>query len=207
LKKMNDIMKATETLQRLEADLAKATDRATTLQTERRKLSFAAHSGDKPARAKLDKLTAESAGIALEVENLKAAIDEGRQRLVEANRQADLAQKKADALSVKEVAGRISTHGPAISAAIDALRDSFVALTADLRTARELGCELAPSRLVELSFAEAISSALRPAGLELLLDLAPPHRRRSAEALTAGYADRATTWAASVFDESKAELI
>jgi hypothetical protein len=54
---------AQETLQRLEADLAKATDRATTLQVERRKLSFAAHSGDKLARTKLDKLNSESARL------------------------------------------------------------------------------------------------------------------------------------------------
>jgi predicted nucleotide-binding protein len=91
---MNEVTKATETLQRLESDLAKATDRATTLQTERRKLSFAAHSGDKAARTKLDKLTGESLTAGLEIENLIAAADEAKTRLAEAEHQAGLAAQR-----------------------------------------------------------------------------------------------------------------
>ena len=81
-----------------------------------------------------------------------------------------------------------------ISAAISALRDEVISLNADLRAAGELGCEMAPQRLVEIALAETVSHSLRPAGLKLL-DLAPPHRRHSPEDLTQGYATRARTWA------------
>jgi hypothetical protein len=47
---MDDVEAAKETITRLEGKLAKATDRATALQTERRKLSFAAHNGDDSAQ-------------------------------------------------------------------------------------------------------------------------------------------------------------
>jgi hypothetical protein len=201
---MNEVTKATETLQRLESDLAKATDRATTLQTERRQLSFAAHSGDKAARTKLDKLNGESVTFAFEAENLRSAIEEARTKLTDTQRAAELAQRKEDARKVRELGADIKKHGPVIAAALDTLRDSFVALTGDLKAARELGCEITPSRLVELSFAEAISSALRPGGLALL-DLAPPHRRHTPEDLTAGYASRATAWADTVLGNSSAE--
>jgi hypothetical protein len=200
---MDDVNKAQKVVADLEAKLSAISVRSVELTTDRRRVAFAANTGDKAAAKKLAELTSAAAVIGLEADNLKAAIDEGRQRLVEANRQADLAQRKADALHVKEVAGRISAHGPAITAALDTLRDSFIALTDDLMAVRELGCELAPARLVELSFAEAISSALRPAGLTLL-DLAPPLRRHSAEALTTGYADRAAAWSASVLGEKEA---
>jgi hypothetical protein len=51
----DDVERAKETVTRLEAELPKSTDRATALQTERRKLSLAAHNGDDAARRKLDK--------------------------------------------------------------------------------------------------------------------------------------------------------
>ena len=200
---MNDIENAQKVVADLEAKLSAISARSVELASERRRVAFAANTGDKPAAKKLAELTSESANLGLDTENLKSAIDEGRQRLVEANRQADLARRKADARKVRELGVQIRKHGPIIAAALATLRDSFVALTGDLRTARELGCEVTPSRLVELSFADAISSALRPAGIELL-DLVPPHRRHSPEALTANYADRTAAWADGILGEKEA---
>jgi hypothetical protein len=200
---VTNVLKAKETLERLEADLAKATDRAIALQVERRKLSFAAH-GDADAKAtkELDRLTAESVTVGLSADNIKAAIDEARSRLLEAQRAADLAQRKLDARKVRELGAHIRKHGPVISAALDTLRDSFVALIGDLRAARELGCEIVPSRLVEIAFAQVVSHTLRPAGLDLG-DMVPPAQRHEAASLTDSYARRANDWADGVLAGEK----
>jgi chromosome segregation ATPase len=80
------VRKAKETVERLETELAKATDRATELQTERRKKSFAAHNGDVSAKKELDKLNAQSTTIAFEIENFNSSIEEARRQLAEAER-------------------------------------------------------------------------------------------------------------------------
>jgi hypothetical protein len=76
---------AANTVAELETKLAGATARAADLQTERRKLSFDANTGDDVACRRLNKLNAQSATIDLEIENIRSAIDEGRRRLFEAN--------------------------------------------------------------------------------------------------------------------------
>jgi hypothetical protein len=201
---VTEVLKAKETLQRLEAELAKATVHGTQLQVERRKLSFAAHSGDKPARAKLDKLTAESVTIGLEAENLRAAIDEARARLVAAERTADLATARANAGTLKEIAACVEKRGPAIAAALETICDEFVALEAELASARTLGAEIVPRRLVGLGFRDVIAHTLRGAGIELG-DIVPPHLRHSAGFLTAAYARGANSWADAVLGVVDAE--
>jgi hypothetical protein len=86
---MNDVTKATEPLHRLEAEFAKATDRATTLQTERRKISFAAHDGDAKAKSRLAKLNAESLESGLQIENLLSAVDEAKAGLLKPSARSD----------------------------------------------------------------------------------------------------------------------
>jgi hypothetical protein len=87
--------KSAATLAHLETKLAHATARATELQTERRKLSFDANTGDDAARKRLDKLNATSAVSGLEIENIKSAIDEARRRLAEAERAAGMVEQRA----------------------------------------------------------------------------------------------------------------
>jgi hypothetical protein len=207
---MDTVEHARKIVAELEPKLAAASDRAAALATERRRLAYDAGVGDPKAKAKLEKLTGESAIAAVDLENCHAALIEARHRLASAEHAAALAERKANAERLsgqaKELASRIEARGPALSAALASFGEQYSALTGDLRAARDLGCELAPSRLVELAFAESVSSTLRSAGI-VLGDTVPPDRRRTPEALTAGYASRATTWADSILHYEKAEAL
>jgi hypothetical protein len=202
LKKMNDIMKATETLQRFEADLAKATDRATTLQTERRKLSFAAHSGDKPARAKLDKLTAESLESGLQIENLMAAVDEAKSRLAEAECQAGLAEQRAKAKEAMTLAEQASKRGARIRDLTQELSAEISGAIGDLRRFGDLGAPVSNSRLLELALTRSVLPQLREVGIDC--ELVPPGNRHQADVVVDGYVAQATKWADGVLAGQKA---
>jgi hypothetical protein len=201
---MDDIMKATETLQRFEADLAKATDRATNLQTERRKLSFAAHSGDKPSRTKLDKLNAESVTIGLEAENLKAAIDEARHRLVEAEHQAGLAVQRANAKKAMTLAEQAAKRGARIRDLTLELAAEVSGAVSDLRRFGSLGAPVMNARLLELALTRSILPQLREAGIDC--ELVPPGNRHQADGVVDGLVAQAVKWAESVISDSKAEV-
>jgi hypothetical protein len=201
---MDDVEAAKETITRLEAKLAKATDRATALQTERRKLSFAAHNGDDTARKKLDKLTAESVTIGLSIENLNSAIEEAKVHLVEAERAADLAQHRANAAEVRRIAGRVEQRGVALSAALADLCNEFTALEADLEQMRALKAPAPQRRLVQLAFGRPFSHRLQGLGIDAG-DVVPPLQRYSPVELTAAYVRQLTSWSDSILGAEKVE--
>jgi hypothetical protein len=205
--KVDAITQARQIAAELESKLAAASDRATALATDRRRLAYAASTDDTKAHRELTKLTGESAVVAIDVENCHAALIEARHRLDSAEAAAALAERKANAerLSgqVKELAAKIESRGPAIAAGLAAVAAAFTGLQNDLRAVKDLDAELVPARLVELAFAEAVSSTLRSVGI-VLGDTVPPDRRRTPEALTAGYATRANTLADAILNEKAA---
>jgi hypothetical protein len=202
----DDVTKARHVAADLESKLAAASDRATALATERRRLAYDASVGDAKAHKDLTRLTGESSVAAIDVENAHAALVEARHRLASAEHAAALAERKATAArlhaQVKELAAKIESRGPAITTGLAAVAAAFTGLQNDLRGMKDLGAELLPARLVELAFAEAVSSTLRSAGL-VLGDMVPPDRRHSPESLTAGYASRAYTLADAILAGEK----
>jgi hypothetical protein len=204
ISEMDDVEKAKETVSRLEGELAKATDWGTALQTERRKLSFAAHNGDDTARKKLDKLTAESVTIGLSIENLNSAIDEARVHLVDAERAQDVAQHRANAAEVRRIAGRIEERGVALTAALADLCNEFDALEADLEQMRALKAPAPQRRLVQLAFGRAFSHRLQKLGIDVG-DVVPPLQRYSPGELTAAYVRQLTIWSDSILGVEKVE--
>jgi hypothetical protein len=185
-----------EILQRLEADLAKATDRATALQVERRKLSFAAHSGDKPSRAKLDKLNGESVTAGLEIENLMAAADEAKSRVAAAEHQAVLAEQRAKAKEVMSLAEHAAKRGARIRDLTLELAAEVSGAVSDLRRFGSLGAPIMNARLLELALTRSVLPGLREAGIDC--DLIPPGNHHQADAVVDGYVAQATTWADGV---------
>jgi hypothetical protein len=202
---MDDVVRsARATLERLESELARATNRATELQTERRKLSFEAHSGDKGARKALDAANAASATAILEIENVRSALDEGRRRLAEAERAADNATQRANAGQVKEIAQRVERRGPAIAAGVAKLCEEFSGLSADLDAIRALKAPVPQQRLVELGFSSSVRHQLQRVGFDVG-DHVPPALRYTPEHLASAYARGAIAWASSVLGDSKTE--
>jgi hypothetical protein len=193
---MNDVTKATETLHRLDAEFAKATDRATTLQTERRKISFAAHDGDAKAKSRLAKLNAESLESGLQIENLLSAVDEAKARLAEAEREVGLAAQRANAMEVMALATHASRRGGRIRDLTQELAAEISGAVSDLRRFGALGVPTSGARLLELALTRSVLPQLREAGIDV--DLIPPGNRHQADAVVDGLVSQATTWADGV---------
>jgi hypothetical protein len=205
---MDNVEHARKIVSDLQSKLAAASDRATALATERRRLAYAASTGDAKAHKELTKLTGESATAGIDVENAHIALHEARHRLASAEHAAALAEQRANAerLSgqVKELAAKIESHGPAISKALAGFCEQYSALESDLTALRQLrGAEIIPARTVGLSFETVVAHTCRSVGLHLG-DLVEPARRHSPEFLTDSYASRARDWADAVLGE-KAE--
>jgi hypothetical protein len=199
-----EVVTARATLERLESELAKATNRATELQTERRKKSFAAHNGDVSAKKELDRLNAQSTTIAFEIENFNSSIEEGRRRLAEAERAADAVTERARARQVKQIAERVDKRGPAIAAAVAALCEEYGALSADLHEIRMLNAPIVQQRLVELGFSASVRHQLQRVGFDVG-DHVPPALRYTPEHLASTYSRGAIAWADSILGDSKTE--
>ena len=97
----------------LENKLAAAEARAVELQTERRRLSFAANTGDGAAEKRLKALNTEAAHINLDIENVRSAIDEAKRRLAAAERDEAMAAARENAeaaLKHRRSAGCSAAH-------------------------------------------------------------------------------------------------
>jgi hypothetical protein len=199
---MTEVLKAKATLERIEADLAKATDYGTQLQVERRKLSFAAHSGDAKAKARLDKLNADSLESGLQIENLISAADEAKSRLASAEHEAGLAQQRANATEAKALATNAARRGPRIRDLTQELASEISGAISDLRRFADLGAPTSGARLLELALTRSVLPQLREAGIDC--DLIPPGNRHQADAVISGYVAQATRWAEGVMG-AKAE--
>ena len=121
-----------QTLARLEARLVEATDRATELQTERRRIAFAANTGDAKARKELDKFNAELSTADLEIANVRSAIEEAKRRLAEAEREEALASERTKAARAVEIADSLERRGRKLDEALLALATEAELLEDDL---------------------------------------------------------------------------
>jgi hypothetical protein len=124
-KMTDDVEKAEHVLNNLRAKRDALVAHGIELGEERAKISFAAHTGDKGARQRLDKLNAEAALHESELRSLDAAIAEAGARVQQA-RTAEAAEKdKAAALglrtTVKEIGDAMRYADSHLGKAIDAL--------------------------------------------------------------------------------------
>jgi hypothetical protein len=190
------ISKAKATLERLEADLVKATDHGTRLQVERRKISFAAHSGDSKANARLDKLNTDSLESGLQIENLLSAVDEAKVRLVQVQYEAGLAEQRAKAKEALSLAEHASKRGVRIRDLTQELAAEISGAIGDLRRFGDLGAPTGGARLLELALTRSVLPQLREAGIDCAL--VPPGNRHQADALVDGYVAQATAWAGGI---------
>src|SRR5579872_6550140 len=108
---MNTSEEARRVVAELENKLAAAEARAAELQAERRRLSFDANTGDGSAEKKLKALNTESAHITLDIENLRSALEEAKRRLAAAERDEAMAEARANAVRVRELAESIAARG------------------------------------------------------------------------------------------------
>jgi hypothetical protein len=133
---MSQIKAAEKVLSELKTQRANHESRGTELAAERRRLSFAAVSGNETARKKLDTLNGQSAIHQVELENLAAAIDEATKRL-EAARHDEAT--KADRLKAKRLREELL---PALTEHCEKLDEALVTLVAHIEGATDVVREL-----------------------------------------------------------------
>ena len=186
-------------LANLEEQLVEETNRATELQTERRKLSFLAFSDNEDARAKLDELNAESVTAGLEAQNIRAALDEARARLAAAEREAGLAKQRENARQAKAILTVAEKRGPIMAAALRDLCRELDDFRADMRGLGRFGAPVSDYRLTELWLMRAIFPGLRAAGLEI--DVVPPGMRGDLAKIGDIYLRNARQWVEQTLGE------
>jgi len=197
---MNVVDEAKNTLEKLEANLAAAMNKATVLQTERRRVSFKACNGDNHARALLDEMNTSSMVATLELENIKSAIEEARHRLSQAEREAELAEKRALAEKVKRVVATLEGSGPAIAGALKTLCHELSGFDAALAGLHRLGAPTHNGQLRKLAFTRCILPQLRQTGLVECSDAVPPGQQSAPEYLTETYLALPRRWANDILN-------
>jgi hypothetical protein len=191
-------------LTKLEAHLIAATNKATVLQSERRRVSFKACNGDNHARALLDELNTNSAVAALEIENAKSALDEARSQLAAAEREAAMAEKRQLAEKVLRVTKALEGSGPAIASSLRTLCKELSGFHEALTGLHRLGVPGTNARLIELAFTRTILASLRETAL-VDVDIIPPGLRSEPEYLVAAYLQAPRKWADEILAADGAE--
>ena len=88
------------------------------LQTERRRLSFDANTGDGAAEKRLKALNTEAAHINLDIENIRSAIEEAKRRLQAAERAEKEAENAEKAKRALIVSANIAARGKKLDQAL-----------------------------------------------------------------------------------------
>ena len=110
------------------------------LQTERRRLSFAANTGDGAAEKRLKALNTEAAHINLDIENVRTAIDEAKRRLAAAERDEAMAAARENAEAALVIGNRLVERAAKFDAALATAREEMLAYKRDVDALHLTGC-------------------------------------------------------------------
>ena len=188
----------------LENKLAAAEARAVELQTERRRLSFAANTGDDAAAKKLKSLNTEAAHINLDVENVRSAIDEAKRRLAAAERNEAMAASVKNAEAALVIGDRLLERAAKIDAALSTAREEMLAYKRDVDALHMTGCA-APTAQQFLTFGGlAVASFTMQLPVKVDRDFLAPRERRTFTEITTSWRDGVTNWAGRFLDRAEA---
>src|ERR1700722_6233987 len=197
---MNKIETAQAVVTRLEAALVTATDRETALQTERRKISYRAHSGDAEARTALDKATAASTTATLEIQNISFAISEAKDRVADAEREEKLRDERERARKGKAALASAAMHGAKGVPAFKEICDHLLDYGEPVREVKIVGVPTPQGEIMALAFWRALAPSLRNTGM-LKVDMIPAGSRPELGSLFENYLVSSRRWSAAVLGE------
>ena len=188
----------------LENKLAAAEARAVDLQTERRRLSFAANTGDGAAEKRLKALNTEAAHINLDIENVRSAIDEAKRRLAAAERDEAMAAARENAEAALVISNRLVERAAKIDAALATAREEMLAYKRDVDALHLTGCA-APTGQQFLTFGGlAVTAFTMRLPVKVDRDFLAPRERRTFTDLTTSWRDGVARWAGAFLDKEAA---
>jgi hypothetical protein len=160
---MNDqiILSLEETLKALAKKRATLVAHGEELSVRRKALSFAANTGDAKAKKQLDALSAEAATHHIEIENLDAAIEEGKVRLDAARIEANNAQKRRNAELIRDnLLVAFKDNGTRLDQIMAELHEQASRQQEILHRIRTLGCEAPTGTSVKINSGNAVSAVI-----------------------------------------------
>ena len=165
------------------------------LQTERRRLSFDANTGDTKALKELEKLNARSATAGLEIENIRSAIDEAKRRLSAAIRDEETAKAREDAEAALVIAERLVERGAKIDSALREASEQLAAYKTDVDMLGQLGCVAPSGQQFRVYCAAAVTTFVMTLPFRVERGFLSPAERRSFASLSANWRDGVVRWA------------
>lgn len=188
----------------LENKLAAAEARAVELQTERRRISFDANTGDGAAEKRLRALNADAAHINLDIENVRSAIDEAKRRLAAAERDEAMAAARDNAEAALVIGNRLVERAEKIDAALATAREEMLAYKRDVDALHITGCA-APTAQQFLTFGGlAVTSFTMQLPVKVDRDFLAPRERRTFTEITSSWRDGVARWAGAFLDREAA---
>ncbi len=137
---MTEVETAEQTVAGLEDKRRALITQQLEIDAERKQIAFAAHSGSDPkARARLDKINAQHASFASEMDSLTEAITEANNRLATAQRDAALAADRANAEALRVKLSRFEEIGNQLDDALWDIATSVNEMVALLNEMHALG--------------------------------------------------------------------
>jgi hypothetical protein len=182
---MGEIQQAEKTLADLQAKCEALLERGKQLVQSRQELSFAAHTGDKKAKAQLDTVIAEIATHEQMVASVESAVAEAVGRVERVRELAAREQDKANAEKLLGLVGEVSETMIYIDRHLEHVIKGLGAVHGALEEIRALSGGHPSWMLVKSNAERAIKSAIQrlPAiwWRDWLVDLVPPLERRTFE--------------------------
>jgi hypothetical protein len=136
---MNDIEQAEKTLAGLKQKREALVAHGHSLGEAQGRISYSAHTGDKAARAKLDKLNGEAALHDSELRSLDAAIEEARSRVVAAEYAQEQAADRQKAEEARKVARELGECFPYLDRHLTEAARALIAIDDGFGKLRVLG--------------------------------------------------------------------
>jgi hypothetical protein len=190
---------------RLETTRRQFVERGAELAEERRKISFLAHTGDQPARKKLDRIIADLVTNGNELASVDEAIIEANARLNVAMVHASLAADREQALDLREALFDFCDAGEKIDQAFAAISEATRDLTAAHGRMYALGSRTPTHDQVRVFGLLALQTALMQTPWAKEFPHLAPNQRRSFKTLVDGWHDQIAPGLAARIGEEKEE--
>jgi hypothetical protein len=186
---MTTTEQATKTLNELQDTREQLVARAAKLASERQKLSYSAHTGDKASKEKLRRINDESVLFNTELESIDAAIAEATSRLSAAQHHEAIAADRAQAELLKQHLAKFIELGMIVDDCFADLLSASTEMKETLLKMHQAGCPRPTYDSFRVNALNALKACvMQIPWAEREWEFLPPHLRKSFAKLVAEWA-------------------
>jgi hypothetical protein len=180
LPKMTNVETVERTISQLTDKRDRVVARSTEIAAERQELGFAVHAdNDKAARAELDKLNAEAATLAGEIQSIDGALVEAQKRLQQAQQAASREAAKANAAEIRKLLIAFSAAAQDMDEALADFATASHELRDVVNNLHGLGCQFPNHSQVESLGTRCVLTAIGQSIFNRAVETLAPNQRRA----------------------------